>query len=72
MEKKKVINLQAKLIEKRDEGLVSLRTIVEEEVKSVQGVVETELKNYSSALTKTCSTALTPQKIRAAVKTTKT
>ena len=49
-EKKNVIDLQAKLIEKRDEELVLLTSAVAEEVKSVQGVVETELKSYSSAL----------------------
>ena len=68
-EKKTVIDLQAKLIEKRDEELSSLRAAVKDEVKSVQGVVETEMKSYSSALTKTCAAALAPQKIRAAVKT---
>ena len=68
-EKKTVIDLQAKLIEKRDEELSSLKAAVKDEVKSVQGVVETEMKSYSSALTKTCAAALAPQKIRAAVKT---
>ena len=67
-EKKNVINLQAQLIEKRDEELVLLKSAVAEEVKSVQSVVETELKSYSSALTKTCTAALAPQKLRAAVK----
>ena len=68
-EKKTVIDLQAKLIEKRDEELSSLKAAVKDEVKSVQGVVETEMKSYSSALTKTCAAALAPKKIRAAVKT---
>ena len=68
-EKKTVIDLQSKLIEKRDEELSSLRAAVKDEVKSVQEVVETEMKSYSSALTKTCAAALAPQKIRAAVKT---
>ena len=68
-EKKTVIDLQARLIEKRDEELSSLRAAVKDEVKSVQGVVETEMKSYSSALTKTCAAALAPKKIRAAVKT---
>ena len=67
-EKKNVIDLQAKLIEKRDGELSSLRAAVKDEVKSVQEVVETEMKSYSSALTKTCAAALAPQKIRAAVK----
>ena len=43
-EKKTVIDLQAKLIEKRDEELSSLRAAVKDEVKSVQGVVETKRK----------------------------
>ena len=68
-EKKNVIDLQAKLIEKRDEELASLKAAVESEVKSVQSVVETEMKSYSSVLTKTCSAALAPQKLHAAVKT---
>ncbi len=67
--KKNVIDLQAKLIEKRDEELVFLKSAVESEVRSVQGVVETEMKSYASALTKSCTAALAPQKLRAAVKT---
>ena len=39
--KKTVINLQAKLIEKCEEELNSLKAAVKDEVKSVQGVVET-------------------------------
>ena len=37
-------------------------------MKLVQSVVETEMKSCSSALTKTCSAALAPQKIHAAVR----
>ena len=64
-----VIELQAKVIEKRDEELSFLKTYIQREVKSVQGVVQTEMKSYSSALSKTCAAALAPKKIRAAVKT---
>jgi hypothetical protein len=67
-EKKTVTDLQAKLIEKCDEELVLLKSAVENEVKSVQGVVETELRKYSSASTKTWTAALAAQKMRAAVK----
>ena len=70
-EKKNVIDLQAKFIEKRDEELVNvmLKSVVAEEVKSVQDVMETELKSYNSpALTKTCAATLAPQKLHAAVK----
>ena len=38
-------------------------------MKSVQNVVQEEMKTYSSALSKTCAAALAPKKIRAAVKT---
>ena len=75
-EKKKVIELQSKVIElqskiaqNREEALTSLTTAFQKEVKSVQSVVETEMKSYSSVLSKTCTAALAPQKIRAAVKT---
>ena len=64
-----VIELQSKVIEKRTEELSFLTTAVQEEVKSVQGVVHTELKSYSAALSKTCAAALAPKKICAAVKT---
>ena len=51
-EQKTVIDLQKKLIEKK-----------EEELKSVQITVQTEMKSYSFALKKTCAAALTPKKI---------
>ena len=38
-ENKNFIDLQAKLIEKRDEELILLKSAVAEEVKSLQGVV---------------------------------
>ncbi len=52
-----IINLQGKLIEKR-----------EDEISAMKATVESEMKTYSSAVTKTCSVALAPSKIQAAVK----
>ena len=52
-----IIKLQEKLIEKR-----------EEEISSVQTTVKTELKSYSSVVSKSCSAALSQKKITAAVK----
>ena len=52
-----IIKLQDKLIEKR-----------EEEISSVKSTVKTELKSYSSAVSKNCMAALSPKKIEAAVK----
>ena len=67
-DQQKVIDLQNKLIEKREEELSSLKETVHNEVKLVQSMVQTEMKSYSSALTKSCSAALAPKKIHAAVK----
>ena len=55
-DQKTVISLQNQLIEKKDR-----------ELNAVQNTVQTELKTYSSALTKTCAAALAPKKIKAAV-----
>ena len=55
-DQKTVISLQNQLIEKKDG-----------ELNAVQNTVQTELKTYSSALTRTCAAALTPKKIKAAV-----
>ena len=64
-----IIDLQKKVIENKEDELKSLKNSVHDEVKStVQTTVETELKSYSSALSKTCSAALAPKKIQAAVK----
>ncbi len=52
-----IINLQNKLIEKR-----------EEEISAMKTTVESEMKTYSSAVTKSCRVALAPSKIQAAVK----
>jgi hypothetical protein len=52
-----IIKLQKKLIEKR-----------EEEISSVQRTVKTELKSYTSVVSKSCLAALSQKKIAAAVK----
>ncbi len=57
----KVIELQEKLIDKRDEELSSLKT-------TLQTTVQSEMKSYSTALTSTCNKALAPRKLTAALK----
>ena len=52
-----IIQLQGKLIEKKDEELSLVKT-----------TVQAEMKTYSSAVSKSCSQALAPKKIQAAVK----
>ena len=64
-----IIELQSKIVQNREEELTSLTTAVQREVKSVQSLVETEMKSYFSVLSITCAAALAPQKIRSAVKT---
>ncbi len=68
-EQQKVIDLQTQLLEKREDEIKLLKESVQKEVKTVQGVVESEMKSYSAALSKTCASALAPRKICAAVKT---
>ena len=53
----KIIELQNKLIEKKDE-----------ELSVVKDTVSTELKSYSSVLRDSCSAALEPRKIASAVR----
>ena len=53
------------MIEKRDEELSLLKTAVQREVKSVQGVVQSEMKSYSSALSKNlCCSLSTEEDLR--------
>lgn len=70
--KKMIIDLQAKVIQNKEEELANLKSAVKEELKSVQGTVQetvqSQIKSYSSVLTKTCSAALSEKKIQAAVK----
>ena len=56
-DQEKIIELQNKLIEKKDEELIV-----------VKDTVSTELKSYSSVLRESCSAALEPQKIASAVR----
>ncbi len=52
-----IITLQDKLIEKK-----------EVEISAIQSTVKSEMKSYSSAVSKSCTAALAPKKIQAAVK----
>lgn len=64
-----IIKLQAKVIENRDEELACLKSTVKEELsKTVQASVQTEIKSYSVADSKSCSVALSEQKLQAALK----
>ncbi len=54
---KSIIELQSKLIEKKDEELGTVKT-----------VVQSEMKSYSSMLSATCSKALAPKKMKVAMK----
>ncbi len=56
-DQKSIIDLQSKLIEKKYQ-----------ELGTVQTVVQSEMKSYSSVLEDTCSKALAPTKIKAAMK----
>ena len=63
-----IIKLQAKVIENRDEELAFLKSTVKEELKNVQATVQTEIKSYSVADSKSCSVAFSEQKLQAALK----
>ena len=56
-----IINLQTKVIEKQEECLESVR-------HAVQSTVETEMKSYASAVSKSCSNVLTPKRIHNVVR----
>ncbi len=56
-DQKSIIVLQNKLIEKNEAAITLMQTTAKNEIKS-----------YSAAVTKTCSSVLTPKKIQAAVK----
>ena len=56
-DQKTIIDLQSNMIDKS-----------EDQLKSVKSTAETELKSYSSLVSKTCAAALAPKKIHAAVK----
>ena len=71
-DQKSIIELQRKLLDQNEKNLNSVQTAVkntvQEELQSVKNSVKTEMKSYSSVLTKTCSVALSQKKISAAVK----
>jgi hypothetical protein len=58
---KTIIDLQEKLIEKKDEELGAVKT-------AVQTTVQSEMNSYSSVLRKTCNEALAPRRMQAAMK----
>ncbi len=51
-----IINLQSKVIEKR-----------EDELSAMKSTLKSEIKTYSSAVSKSCNAALAPSKIQAAI-----
>ena len=58
----KIIELQEELISKKEEELKAVKDSVESTMKS-------EIKSYTSAVTKTCAAALAPKKLTVAIKT---
>ena len=56
-----IISLQGQLIEKHEDSVKSVQS-------TIQTTVETEMKTYASAVTRSCSSALAPKEIEAAVK----
>ena len=65
---KTIIELQSKVIQNKEEEVANLKNTVREELKTVQETAQSEMKTYSSVLSKTCSSALSEKKILAAVK----
>ena len=63
-DQKTVISLQNKLIEAHEKNVESVQNVV-------KTTVETEMKTYASAVTKSCSSALVPRKIVTAFKKVK-
>ena len=64
---KTIIELQSKVIQNKEEEVANLKNTVREELKTVQETAQSEMKTYSSVLSKTCSAALSEKKIQAAV-----
>ena len=60
-DQRSIISLQGLLIEKHENSLNSVQS-------TFQTTVETEMKTYALAVTRSCSSALPPKKIEAAVK----
>ena len=61
-DQKTIIELQEKLIEKNEEELHSMKT-------AVQTTLQSEMKSYSTAVKTSCSKALSPKRVQAALKT---
>ena len=56
-----IIELQEEVIKKKEEELKAVK-------ESVESTVKCEIKSYASAVTKTCTAALAPRKLTAAIK----
>ena len=67
-DQKSIIELQRKLLDQNEKNPNSVQTAVKNTVQEELQSVKTEMKSYTSVLTKTCSTALSQKKISAAVK----
>ncbi len=72
-DQKKIIQLQDKLIEKKDEELEAVKSSVQSTVKdSIQSTVQTalqsEIKTFSSVVEGTCSKALAPKRMEAVMR----
>ena len=59
-DQRKIISLQGQLIKKHEDSDMSVQSVA-------QTTMENEMKTYASAVSKSCSSALTPKKIEAAV-----
>ena len=66
-DQREVVDLQKKLITKQEEQLSAVKTTVATELSAVKTTVATEMQSYSGILTKSCTAALAPKKIQAAV-----
>jgi hypothetical protein len=62
-----ITELQAKIIKDSDEELICLKTTAKVELKTVQNTIQTEIKSYSAAVSKSCSVAQSEKRLQAAV-----
>ena len=65
---RKLIDLQLKTIQKKDQELATLKSAVKEELKSVESTVQSTVQSQMISYSKTCSAALSQKKILSAVK----
>ena len=65
---RKLIDLQLKTIQKKDQELATLKSTVKEELKSVESTVQSTVQSQMISYSKTCSAALSQKKIQSAVK----